>query len=59
MQQRKQLFNKAKHNQTEEAWEKYHKFKNEIMKEINQAFEAIQTFCLTAKLIPIIKFLEI
>ena len=35
MQQRKQLYDKAKRYQTEEAWAKYRKLKNEIIKEIN------------------------
>ena len=42
MQQRKQLYDKAKCYQTEEAWAKYHKLKNEIIKEINQANESYQ-----------------
>ena len=42
MQQRKQLYDKAKHYQTEEAWAKHRKLKNEIIKEINQAHESYQ-----------------
>ena len=42
MQQRKQLYDKAKRYQTEEAWAKYRNLKNEIIKEINQAHESYQ-----------------
>ena len=42
MQQRKQLYDKAKHYQTGEAWAKYCRLKNEIIKEINQAHESYQ-----------------
>ena len=42
MQQRKQLYDKAKYYQTEEAWDKYHKLKNEIVTEINQAHDNYQ-----------------
>ena len=42
MQQRKQLYDKAKRYQTEEACAKYRKLKNEIIKEINQAHESYQ-----------------
>ena len=42
MQHRKQLYNKVKYYQTEEAWDKYHKLKNEIVKEINQAHDNYQ-----------------
>jgi len=36
MKQRKQLYDKAKHYQPEEAWDEYCKLKNEIIKEITQ-----------------------
>ena len=42
MQQKKQLYDKAKCYQTEEAWAKYRKLKDEIIKEINQAHESYQ-----------------
>ena len=56
MQQRKQPYDKAKHYQTEEAWAKYHKLKNEIIKEINQAHESYQNNLFDS---PISKVLEI
>ena len=46
MQQRKQLYDKAKHYQTDEAWAKYCKLKNEISKEINKSMKATKTICL-------------
>ena len=42
MQQRKQLYDKAKRDQSKEAWAKYRKPKNEIIKEINQGHECYQ-----------------
>ena len=43
MQQRKQMYDKAKCYQTKEAWAKYHKLRNEIIKEFNEAHESYQT----------------
>ena len=43
MKQRKQLYDKAKHYQIEEAWAGYRKLKNEITKKIDQAHESYQS----------------
>ena len=56
MKQRKQLYDKAKHYQIEEAWAGYRKLKNEITKEIDQAHESYQKICLIAKLILTTKY---
>ena len=42
MRQRKSLYNTAKRLQTDDAWSKYRKVKNEISKEIKEAHERYQ-----------------
>jgi len=54
MKQRECLYDKAKHYQSEEVWDEYHKLKNEI-KEISKTHGSYQITCLIVKVILITK----
>ena len=42
MQKKKRLYNEAKSTGSQEAWSNYHKTRNEITKEINEAHKVYQ-----------------